>query len=66
MDINQKNLFLNYLFYQNRDKEWLIYDIDLAGTSVIATARKQYAGLLKQKSLEEMILEIEAKNKLNG
>ncbi|MBU3015182.1 ABC transporter substrate-binding protein [Poseidonibacter lekithochrous] len=57
---------VNYLFYQNRDKEWLIYDIDLAGTSVIATARKQYAGLLKQKSLEEMISEIEAKNKING
>jgi len=57
---------VNYLFYQNREKEWLIYDIDLAGTSIIATARKQYAGLLKQKSLEEMISEIEAKNKING
>ncbi|MAD41700.1 MAG: toluene tolerance protein [Arcobacter sp.] len=57
---------VNYLFYQNRNKEWLIYDIDLAGTSVIATARKQYAGLLKQKSLEEMISEIEAKNNING
>ncbi len=56
---------VNYLFYENRDKEWLIYDIDLAGTSVIATARKQYSGLLKQKSLEEMISEIEAKNKIN-
>lgn len=57
---------VNYLFYENNNKEWLIYDIDLAGTSVIATARKQYAGLLKQKSLEEMISEIEAKNKING
>lgn len=57
---------VNYLFYENKNKQWLIYDIDLAGTSVIATTRKQYAGLLKQKSLEEMISEIEAKNKING
>lgn len=57
---------VNYLFYENRERGWVIYDIDLAGTSVITTARKQYAGLLKQKSLEEMISEIEAKNKING
>ena len=54
---------VNYLFYESKKRGWVIYDIDLAGTSVITTTRKQYAGLLKQKSLEEMISEIEAKNK---
>jgi len=54
---------INYLFYKSKTRDWVIYDINLAGTSVITTTRKQYAGLLKQKSLEEMITEIEAKNK---
>lgn len=57
---------VNYLFYRSKERGWLIWDINLAGTSVITTTRKQYAGLLKQKSLEEMISEIEAKNKING
>ncbi|KAB7882035.1 Tgt2/MlaC family protein [Poseidonibacter ostreae] len=57
---------VNYLFYENKTRGWVIWDINLAGTSVITTTRKQYAGLLKQKSLEEMISEIEAKNKING
>ena len=57
---------VNYLFYKSKDRGWVIYDINLAGTSVITTTRKQYAGLLKQKSLEEMIVEIEAKNKTHG
>ena len=54
---------INYLFYKSKTRGWVIYDINLAGTSVITTTRKQYSGLLKQKSLEEMIVEIEAKNK---
>lgn len=57
---------VNYLFYKSKKRGWVIWDINLAGTSVITTTRKQYAGLLKQKSLEEMISEIEAKNKING
>lgn len=57
---------VNYLFHKNKTRGWVIWDINLSGTSVITTTRKQYAGLLKQKSLEEMISEIEAKNKING
>jgi phospholipid transport system substrate-binding protein len=56
---------VNYLFYKSKKRGWVIWDINLAGTSVITTTRKQYAGLLKQKTLEEMILEIEAKNKIH-
>ena len=61
-----KTYKVNYLFYKNKTRGWVIWDINLAGTSIITTTRKQYSGLLKQKSLEEMISEIEAKNKING
>jgi phospholipid transport system substrate-binding protein len=47
---------VNYLFYQNRDKEWLIYDIDLLGISIIQTYRKQFSGLLKEKTFDEMLV----------
>ena len=31
-----------------------IYDIDLVGVSIIQTYRQQFAGLLKEKSFDEM------------
>ena len=41
---------INYNFY-NKSKDnieqWLIYDVDLVGVSIIQTYRQQFAGLLK-------------------
>ena len=48
---------ISYNFY-NRSKdaeEWLIYDVDLVGVSIIQTYRQQFAGLLKEKSFDEML-----------
>ncbi|WP_418185423.1 ABC transporter substrate-binding protein [Aliarcobacter vitoriensis] len=47
------NYDVNYNFYE-KDKEWYIYDIDLVGVSIIQTYRQQFAGLLKEKSFDEM------------
>ena len=47
---------ISYNFY-NRSKdaeEWLIYDVDLVGVSIIQTYRQQFSGLLKEKSFDEM------------
>ncbi|QKF73099.1 lipid asymmetry ABC transporter MlaABCDEF, periplasmic component MlaC [Aliarcobacter faecis] len=44
---------INYNFYEKND-EWYIYDIDLIGVSIIQTYRQQFAGLLKEKSFDEM------------
>lgn len=50
------NYEVNYNFYNNKKKkEWLIYDVDIVGVSIIQTYRKQFAGLLKEKSLEEVL-----------
>lgn len=47
------NYEINYNFYQ-KNEEWYIYDIDLVGVSIIQTYRQQFAGILKEKSFDEM------------
>ena len=47
------NYSINYNFYE-KNGEWYIYDIDLIGVSIIQTYRQQFAGLLKEKSFDEM------------
>lgn len=47
------NYSINYNFYE-KNGEWFIYDIDLVGVSIIQTYRQQFAGLLKEKSFDEM------------
>ena len=52
------NYQINYNFYNKaKDSEqWLIYDVDLVGVSIIQTYRQQFAGLLKEKSFDEMLV----------
>ena len=55
---------ISYNFY-NRSKdaeEWLIYDVDLVGVSIIQTYRQQFAGLLKEKTFDEMLVQFENSN----
>lgn len=47
---------INYKFYNNkRKKEWMVYDVDIVGVSIIQTYRKQFAGLLKEKTFDELL-----------
>ncbi len=56
---------INYNFYnKSKDSEqWLIYDVDLLGVSIIQTYRQQFAGLLKEKTFDEMLVLLENSNK---
>ena len=58
------NYQINYNFYNKaKDSEqWLIYDVDLVGVSIIQTYRQQFAGLLNEKSLDEMLVLLEKSN----
>ena len=58
------NYQINYNFYNKaKDSEqWLIYDVDLVGVSIIQTYRQQFAGLLKEKSFDEMLVLLENSN----
>ncbi|MDD2291225.1 MAG: ABC transporter substrate-binding protein [Aliarcobacter sp.] len=55
---------INYNFYnKSKDSEqWLIYDVDLVGVSIIQTYRQQFAGLLKEKTFDEMLVLLEKPN----
>ena len=55
---------INYNFYnKSKDGEqWLIYDVDLVGVSIIQTYRQQFAGLLKEKTFDEMLVLLEKSN----
>ena len=58
------NYQINYNFYNKaKDSEqWLIYDVDLVGVSIIQTYRQQFAGLLTEKSFDEMLVLLEKSN----
>lgn len=45
---------INYNFYDKKG-DWLIYDVDLVGVSIIQTYRQQFAGLLDKKTFDEML-----------
>lgn len=55
---------INYNFYnKSKDGEqWLIYDVDLVGVSIIQTYRQQFSGLLKEKTFDEMLALLEKPN----
>ena len=56
--IGSKEVYeIKYNFYEDKkSNEWLIYDIDLVGVSIIQTYRQQFSGLLKEKTFDEMLL----------
>ena len=56
---------INYNFYnksKDNNEQWLIYDVDLVGVSIIQTYRQQFAGLLKEKTFDEMLVLLEKPN----
>jgi phospholipid transport system substrate-binding protein len=44
-----------YKFYKAKGDHWLIYDVNLAGVSIIQSYRKQFDDYLKTKSLDQLI-----------
>jgi phospholipid transport system substrate-binding protein len=44
-----------YKFYKAGGDHWLIYDVNLAGVSIIQSYRKQFDDYLKTKSLDQLI-----------
>ena len=45
-----------YLFYKKRNSaQWYIYDVSLAGVSIIQTYRRQFSEFLKTKSFKQLL-----------
>lgn len=46
---------IDYKFYEKNSDNWLIYDVNLLGVSIIQTYRQQFAGFLKDKTFEDLM-----------
>jgi len=40
---------------KNKKKQWLVYDLDIEGVSVITTFRSQFSGVIKQGSFDVLL-----------
>jgi len=53
---SDKNYELVYKFYKVKNSsDWLIYDVEITGVSIIQTYRKQFSEFLKTKSFSELL-----------
>lgn len=46
---------IDYKFHKNKKNNWLIYDVNMIGVSIIQTYKKQFSGFLKTKSFDELL-----------
>ena len=44
-----------YKFRKHKKRGWLVYDVNILGVSFIQTYRSQFSGVLKNKSMDELI-----------
>jgi len=47
-----------YKFYKDKNNEWLIYDVDILGVSIIQTYRTQFADILTRESFEQLLAKL--------
>lgn len=51
---------INYNFYNNNGN-WMIYDVVLDGVSIVQTYRQQFAGILKEKNFDQLLVQLKTK-----
>ena len=47
-----------YKFYKSKD-EWLIYDVEIQGVSIISTYRSQFAQVLREGTVNDLLVKLE-------
>jgi phospholipid transport system substrate-binding protein len=52
----EKNYPITYKFYETKDSNWMIYDVDILEVSLIQTYRSQFDGYLNDHTLDELII----------
>lgn len=54
---------IEYKFYQNSSSDWLIYDVNIIGVSIMQTYRQQFAGYLKSNTFKDLLVSLNGLNK---
>ncbi|TQR33807.1 toluene tolerance protein [Campylobacter sp. MIT 99-7217] len=62
MRIDGEDKFVVFKFYQNPQKDWLIYDVDVLGVSIIQTYRTQFGDVLENENFQTLLEKIKAVN----
>jgi phospholipid transport system substrate-binding protein len=44
-----------YKFYQKKNRNWKVYDVEIMGVSIVQTYRSQFSGILKNQSIEDLL-----------
>jgi len=44
-----------YKFYKTKKQDWMVYDVEIMGVSIVQTYRSQFAGILKDQSIEDLL-----------
>jgi len=44
-----------YKFYKKKNQGWRVYDVEIMGVSIVQTYRSQFAGILKNQSIEDLL-----------
>ena len=57
---------VDYKFYRSRKRGWIIYDVIVAGVSIIQSYRQQFADLLQNESFEDFLKDMKKANKSNA
>lgn len=55
---DDNNIEMIYKFYKKSDSSWLVYDVEIMGVSIVQTYRSQFAGILKDQSVEELLIKL--------
>lgn len=53
---------INYRMYRKSESNWMVYDMVIEGVSMIGNYRSQFGQLLEQKSFEDLISKLKAKD----
>lgn len=52
-----------YKFYKSREgSDWMIYDVEIIGVSIMQTYRKQFAGILRTNTFDDLLNKLKEKN----
>lgn len=49
---------IEYKFYKNSKEDWLIYDVNIIGVSIMQTYRQQFSGYLKDNTFEDLLISL--------
>jgi len=55
---SKNNTDIKYKYYKDRRGKWLIYDVEIAKISILQTYRAQFAEVLSNKSVDELLVDL--------